>query len=1168
MKALAKLARDRYTVGRSLEGRVFVTPKSGPRVSRWLTENSEEIVSDLALYLRDVTGEEFSRTERDNALLSLRDEARAVPPVRTASRIANPRPGVIAVDMCNDAGECYVITKDGWSITTDPGDDVVFIRGENARPLPRAVTGGDLSRIWEIANVPEESRQLIVCNWHTAMQRSADHPIISLVGQAGSAKTSLSAILSYLLDPIEGEGFDSMPIALPEDPAEIYALASSQYFIPFDNVDSMTKQQQTAMSVIATGGIYARRELYTTARIYRAPVRGCLILASIDLGKVKPDFMDRVITVEIEPIPGGVFRDRAEVKAAFDAMHADVLGGLFDQAVSVLGVYDQVQKNMQQLKIRTSRLSTFSYTLASLDSLYGTSAFPQFMQEQASRQAESATGDALTACVMALIDGQAGKSRTYSPTELLSELEKQRKEADPFARTPMGWPANAQHLTKRIKEMEIPLDRAGYSAAYRRTNKARGWVLARKPAQETAPTTGTVVPINRGTHAPHTSAPAAPEQVAVRTGTDDVDTVTPAATSTASALSHQCRHLGDRGHRECQRNRAKSAPLAVACSCECHDERGDQGDAPTPTEPTSAAPTEPTSAAPTEPTSAAPTEPTSAAPTEPGAFERALARGDVIDSSELPRTQKKRTGTEALSESAARRTVGAGGLYRKPMHYTARVTAYVDLGAGVVALDTGNRKTVAKRASLLKVIAALPEGVERISLVGHYVGGSPDSHRKWCTAGMAEEYDDLGAFEGMPYPLYLYRHRATGRKIEIRRTAEWLGEQSETDPYSANDARDALGIVTARLRGRFGKGAALLSSPTTTGRVLLESKLPMRYTSAEPVPSLSAEHRELYRSHMTQHRREVTALDSAAELPGFAYLDGRFMFAALTRNVGTGPGSLEYRGEFQPYSRGIWNIRFTVPDNWAHVGLLSAVTDDGLIWPSTPGSTWETWAETAEVKLALQNGWRVEFKESLLLDTPNADPLKAWRDALVAIRTDIAADVQVPDRVRKLAAGAVRDMLLHAIGSFNTGAAREQTRRVTAAEIPANVLDAEPVGGGLFKITETVARKAGDEKWQRPEWAGKIWAESRVRMLSWPPKPGAKRADTLSDWAPIGALHLPREQVLGFYGDAVYLTRDPEWADDGAEGRLRVKGQLAGPLPVPATEHDLFDLARRSEGSK
>ena len=1123
VKMLADLARERFTVGISLEGRIFVTPKSGPRISRWLTESSDEIAADLALYLRRRYGEEFSSKERKEALLSLSDEARDAPRVRTSSRIANPRPGVIAVDMCNDAGECYVITKDGWTVTTDPGDDVVFIRGENSRALPNAVRGGDIGRIWEVANVPEESRPLIVCNWHTAMQRGADHPIISLVGQAGSAKTSLSAILSYLLDPTEGEGFDSMPIALPEDPADIYAVASSQYFIPFDNVDSMTKQQQTAMSIIATGGTYKKRELYSNGRVYQASVRGCLLLASIDLGKVKPDFMDRVITVEIEPIPGGVFRDRAEVKAAFDAMHGEVLGGLFDQAVSVLGVYDQVQKNMQQQKIRTSRLSTFSYTLASLDSLYGTSAFPQFMQEQASRQAESATDDVLIANVIAVIDEQGGQSRAYTPTELLAEVNKKYKESEPFSKLPMGWPANAAHFTKQIKVMEIPLDRAGYAATYKKSNGARKWVLVRKPVQETVPTSAIVVPINRG--AQHTATPTVPQQVATeRTGTDDVPTVpeqiAPDAAPTPGAMSYQCKTQGN--HSECQLNRARKRPLAVGCPCPCHD-------APT--------------TGPTAPT----TGPDSRKRNDGNGF-----RGN-------------------MAVSASRRQAGK---------FTTETAAYVDVaaGKGVTSDDrTFSYRKTKSGPTLARLLGSIPEGVRHVHISGIVPGETPEGFRTWAQGELPEGWQvgDRGTMFDARHPdrATLHYVRPEGDPVTVYRAAGWVGIDLE-ETASAAELREAFDLLRAGLRATFtlatrdDHGVPIKATPGATGIELARRTLP----TGKTYPILSDADQKVLRSYAGQGRGEDYSLPThptggvnmGDTIPGLYVADMRWAYNKMlelelpigelnkdTESTFLFRDDIERTGFLPCWYR----IRVTVPSDWNRHGLFGfrdETRNGQWVYPSEPGVTFETWAWDRTLILGEKHGWmigdHVQILERWKFDATrrNEKPLVTFGKHIRTLRQEWLPEQSASRTVKALVSAMARNICIAAIGSMlgkHFESYRSESDLSKVAELPTTALLSED--GKRYEWFEA-SSAAGTLS--HPEWVSYIYAATRDRLFDHPTQKG------------IGIAHVDKSVLLAVHTDSLWTTEPINIEDTGKVGDFRPQTAHDGELPTPRTYAELMSL--------
>jgi len=46
------------------------------------------------------------------------------------------------------------------------------------------------------------------------------------------------------------------------------------------------------------------------------------------------------------------------------------------------------------------------------------------------------------------------------------------------------------------------------------------------------------------------------------------------------------------------------------------------------------------------------------------------------------------------------------------------------------------------------------------------------------------------------------------------------------------------------------------------------------------------------------------------------------------------------------------------------------------------------------------------------------------------------------------------------------------------------------------------------------------------------------------DRSRVGALTLPRTQVVAFRTDAIYTTEAPGWADDGKPGRYRLKGSI------------------------
>lgn len=96
-----------------------------------------------------------------------------------------------------------------------------------------------------------------------------------------------------------------------------------------------------------------------------------------------------------------------------------------------------------------------------------------------------------------------------------------------------------------------------------------------------------------------------------------------------------------------------------------------------------------------------------------------------------------------------------------------------------------------------------------------------------------------------------------------------------------------------------------------------------------------------------------------------------------------------------------------------------------------------------------------------------------------------------------------------------------------------------------------------------PELAAQVWGRARARVLD-----GTKAA-------PAGALHVAPHQLIGINGDAVYASGVPTWAlptarggfDDGKAGKLRLKGALIGPVPVPVTRAQRDALMHQAEAA-
>ncbi|MCW2897767.1 MAG: hypothetical protein JWO67_32 [Streptosporangiaceae bacterium] len=462
--------------------------------------------------------------------------------------------------------------------------------------------------------------------------------------------------------------------------------------------------------------------------------------------------------------------------------------------------------------------------------------------------------------------------------------------------------------------------------------------------------------------------------------------------------------------------------------------------------------------------------------------------------------------------------------------------------------------------------AAHAAGVERVYLTGPRPRLSAAERREGATSAAAwlfvpaPGWSPAGHYiDGHALDVARFVHDQAGARVELRRAAEWFGWGDYT-PRTAADAWRQLGTVHARA---FGTGAKLLASPAGTAQDGWTRTLPRD----ADVPQLSDELQELVRTTAVQHH--VDFVHHTEPLPGFVYMDGRFMFAALTKELGVGPVTRDRvdsigcgLGEactHKPkcgYERARYKVTATVPRGWPYLGMLPVnVGDQAWEWPRQPGGRFTTWVDGAEAKLAREWGWELQVHERLLFT--RGRPLDTWTDKLARARATVDAvpDDQADDNVRRMVKGALRAMLVQGIGAFHS-TGRNMTRvafdpfgeDVTAARRAG--LAVRDVAAGVFVWQEPQPLTGRAALFRHPEWSAAVWGRSHARLLA--------HRDT-------GVLTVDPSRVIGVRGDAVYLTHDPDWFDDGANGRLRVKGRLPGPIPAPADMNALNVLRERAE---
>lgn len=504
-----------------------------------------------------------------------------------------------------------------------------------------------------------------------------------------------------------------------------------------------------------------------------------------------------------------------------------------------------------------------------------------------------------------------------------------------------------------------------------------------------------------------------------------------------------------------------------------------------------------------------------------------------------------------------------------------RVTVYADWKAGRAVTDTGRSLSFPASGSLSELahsITAAGIEVERIYLCRE----RPADYAAWLMdKGMFAEYTPgkNGHFfdeKDEEKHLARWQHRASGRELEVQHIYTWFGDECTPEQASA-----AMNLLTQSVQRAFSTDTPLYRTPSLTFQTLWTI---INRRTGKTFPLLPPEIRQLIRETSGQGRVELLTPDELERISEIDYYDGRFMYAALTWGMPTELASHDFLNEYAGKVPARYRIRFTVPENWRHVGLFmvpkDAVTGNARdkgewLFPGEKyaGQSFETWADGSELDVAynLPAGmprWNIEILERMVFkperESAAVKPLDTITEKLRTMREQLAQaanDERTPDERKvlyQLAAAGARNILLHGIGSFH--------RHERAVTILASRNDApdefihmspEPLYDDVYAFQVMQKTAQWTQQFEHPEWSALIWARCRARMTR-------------------AALSVPREHIIAIRTDAIALCAErSEWNENEQIGQLRrkwvIKRNLSAPHSFEALDKYVHQYARKDK---
>ncbi len=377
-----------------------------------------------------------------------------------------------------DSTHAIEIDATGWRIVPRP--PVLFERTETFGELvvpAESATPRDLGRLFDLFPMKNTDIYLLVAWFLCAMRPGHPYPVLNVLGEPGSGKTTATKFLRKLIDPAGVDG--QLTAGAPRDSRDVFAGLKTAHVMALDNLSGIPPWMSDLLSATATGSGQITKKLYTDSDVSVVEVRRPIILNGISTAGLGGDLQDRCIVLEMQR-PKPLIDERGWWHKADDAAPW-ILGALLACASTAI-------KNLPTTKIPPDRrprmLDASLWVLAAEKALHEVPQFAKlsFLDVYAANRRDAASTVVQSDLVGRLILDVAQAEWYGTAAALLAMLETQLREEHGDEATDRiikskKWPKNARALSGHLRKLAAQLRECGVNVTFGEKDKAKKKVI-------------------------------------------------------------------------------------------------------------------------------------------------------------------------------------------------------------------------------------------------------------------------------------------------------------------------------------------------------------------------------------------------------------------------------------------------------------------------------------------------------------------------------------------------------------------------------------------------------------------------------------------------------------------------------------------------------------------
>ncbi len=259
-------------------------------------------------------------------------------------------------DLCTPDWKAIKVTK--TSITLVDLDDTtpIFIRSQHhaKQILPNLNTKRDaLGELTKVLHIQEEL--LFSVHIISFLLESCAIPIMILLGEAGSLKTTISFIVKLIIDP-SGSRIEANVSPFSNNADNLNIHVYNRHLSAFDNITSIKPDIANNFCRIVTGQSYTKRKLYMDTDEIILNFRRKLILNGIAPIIEQSDLIQRSVFYRLKGINKQDRITEKKLAVILENILPDIMGQIFNTFQKAMKLYESVSNEIQN----PERMSDFT----------------------------------------------------------------------------------------------------------------------------------------------------------------------------------------------------------------------------------------------------------------------------------------------------------------------------------------------------------------------------------------------------------------------------------------------------------------------------------------------------------------------------------------------------------------------------------------------------------------------------------------------------------------------------------------------------------------------------------------------------------------------------------------------------------------------------------------